>query len=105
VLAFFFPVVWMVFTAFKPESQAATMPPTFAPDLTLDRFQAVFARDMLPYLINSASASIGSTLLVLSLAIPAAYALSIRPVKNVRDPLFFLISTKFMPVAASIIPV
>ncbi|MBO0610828.1 carbohydrate ABC transporter permease [Myceligenerans salitolerans] len=105
VLAFFFPVVWMVFTAFKPESQAATLPPTFAPDLTLDRFQAVFDRGMLPYLINSASASLGSTLLVLALAIPAAYALSVRPVKNVRDPLFFLISTKFMPVAASIIPV
>lgn len=105
VLAFFFPVVWMVFTAFKPESQAATLPPTFTPDLTIDRFQAVFARDMLPYLINSASASIGSTLLVLALSTPAAYALSIRPVKNVRDPLFFLISTKFMPVAASIIPV
>ncbi|RPF20839.1 carbohydrate ABC transporter permease [Myceligenerans xiligouense] len=105
VLAFFFPVVWMVFTAFKPESQAATLPPTFAPDFTLDRFQAVFDRDMLPYLINSASASLGSTLLVLALAIPAAYALSVRPVKNVRDPLFFLISTKFMPVAASIIPV
>lgn len=105
VLAFFFPVVWMVFTAFKPENQAATLPPTFAPDLTLDRFQAVFDRGMLPYLINSASASLGSTLLVLALAVPAAYALSIRPVKNVRDPLFFLISTKFMPVAASIIPV
>ncbi|MBL0886583.1 carbohydrate ABC transporter permease [Myceligenerans indicum] len=105
VLAFFFPVVWMVFTAFKPESQAATLPPTFAPDFTIDRFQAAFDRDMVPYLINSASASIGSTLLVLALAVPAAYALSIRPVKNVRDPLFFLISTKFMPVAASIIPV
>lgn len=105
VLAFFFPVLWMVFTAFKPESQAATLPPTFAPDLTLDRFAAVFERGMMPYLINSASASIGSTLLVLALAIPAAYALSIRPVRNVRDPLFFLISTKFMPVAASIIPV
>ncbi|GAB4086097.1 carbohydrate ABC transporter permease [Myceligenerans cantabricum] len=105
VLVFFFPVVWMVFTAFKPESQAATLPPTFAPDFTLDRFQAAFDRDMMPYLINSASASLGSTILVLALAVPAAYALSVRPVKNVRDPLFFLISTKFMPVAASIIPV
>ncbi|MGW2091054.1 carbohydrate ABC transporter permease [Promicromonospora sukumoe] len=105
VLMFFFPVAWMVFTAFKPEHQAATMPPTFTPDFTLDRFDAVFARDMLPYLINSFSASLGSTLLVLALAIPAAYALSIRPVTNVRDALFFFISTRFMPVAASIIPV
>lgn len=105
VLAFFFPVAWMVFTAFKPEHQAATMPPTFAPDFTLDRFDAVFNRDMLPYLVNSLSASVGSTLLVLVLAVPAAYALSIRPIVNVRDALFFFISTRFMPVAASIIPV
>jgi sorbitol/mannitol transport system permease protein len=105
VLIFFFPVAWMVFTAFKPEHQAATMPPTFAPGLTLDGFQAVFDRGMLPYLLNSFSASLGSTLLVLALAIPAAYALSIRPIVRVRDALFFFISTRFMPVAASIIPV
>ena len=105
VLAFFFPVVWMVFTAFKPESQAATLPPTFWPDFTTERFAAAFSRDMIPPLINSASASLGSTLLVLVLAVPAAYALSVRPIKNVRDALFFLISTKFMPIAASIIPV
>lgn len=105
VLIFFFPVAWMVLTAFKPERQAATNPPTFFADFTLDQFAAVFDRDMLPYLVNSFSASVGSTILVLGLAIPAAYALSIRPIRNVRDALFFFISTRFMPVAASIIPV
>ena len=39
------------------------------------------------------------------LAIPAAYALSVRPIIRWQDGLFFFISTKFMPVAASIIPV
>lgn len=105
VLIFFFPVAWMVLTAFKPERQAATSPPTFFADFTLDQFAAVFDRDMLPYLVNSFSASVGSTILVLGLAIPAAYALSIRPIRKVRDALFFFISTRFMPVAASIIPV
>ena len=39
------------------------------------------------------------------LAIPAAYALSVRPIGRWQDGLFFSISTKFLPVAASIIPV
>jgi sorbitol/mannitol transport system permease protein len=41
---------------------------------------------------------------VLVLAIPAAYALSIYPVKKWRDVLFFFISTKFLPLVASILP-
>jgi sorbitol/mannitol transport system permease protein len=45
-----------------------------------------------------------STLIVLALAIPAAYALAIKPVVKWRDVLFFFISTKFLPVVASILP-
>ena len=46
-----------------------------------------------------------STLIVLALAIPAAYALAVRPVKKWRDVLFFFISTKFLPVVAAILPI
>jgi sorbitol/mannitol transport system permease protein len=46
-----------------------------------------------------------STAIVLVLAIPAAYALAIRPVAKWRDVLFFFISTKFLPVVASILPI
>ena len=105
VLVFFFPVAWMVFTAFKPENVAATSPPTFMFEFTTEQFAKVFSRDMIPYLLNSLTASVTSTLIVLVLAIPAAYALSVRPIIKVRDALFFFISTKFMPLAASIIPV
>jgi sorbitol/mannitol transport system permease protein len=45
-----------------------------------------------------------STLLVLLLALPAAYALSIRPVPKWRDVLFFFISTKMLPIVGAIIP-
>src|SRR5439155_23326192 len=54
---------------------------------------------------NSAVIVIVSTLIVLTLAIPAAYALAIRPVPKWRDVLFFFISTKFLPVVAAILPV
>ena len=41
---------------------------------------------------------------MLLLAIPAAYALSIYPIKGWRDVLFFFISTKFLPIVAAILP-
>lgn len=102
---FFFPVAWMVFTSFKSEGDAASIPPQFWVPLTLEQYDAVFARGMASYLLNSAMASIGSTTIVLLLAIPAAYALSIRPIRKVQDVLFFFISTRFLPAAASILPV
>ena len=104
-LLFFFPVAWMVLTSFKTEAAAAANPPTLFSALTLDQYTAVFDRGMGPYLLNSLMASVGSTLIVLVLAIPGAYALSVRPIKRVQDVLFFFISTRFLPAAASIIPV
>ena len=49
--------------------------------------------------INSPTASVLSTLLVLVLAIPAAYALSIKPVRKWTDVMFFFLSTKLLPIA------
>lgn len=102
---FFFPVAWMVFTSFKSESAASSSPPSLITPLSFDRYAEVFSRGMDSYLINSLTASVSSTLIVLLLAIPAAYALSVRPIKKVQDVLFFFISTRFLPAAASILPV
>jgi sorbitol/mannitol transport system permease protein len=102
-IAFFLPVLWMVITAFKPESAAETWPPKFVFSPTLAQFRLVFS-GMGPYLEHSALATIGSTILVLVLAVPAAYALAIRPVKHWRDGLFFFISTKMLPIVAAIGP-
>ncbi|GAB2507539.1 carbohydrate ABC transporter permease [Paramicrobacterium agarici] len=101
----FFPIAWMVFTAFKTEKAAATNPPTFITQLTLENFEAVFDRGFLVYLTNSFTASVVSTLIVMVLAIPAAYGLSVRPLIRSTDALFFFISTKFMPLAAIVIPI
>ena len=104
VFVFFFPVLWMWLEAFKTEPQAASSPPTIFFVPTLLEFQTVMAGDFPPFFINSAIASLGSTLLVLVLGLPAAYALAIRPVKRTQDVLFFFISTRFLPFAASLVP-
>ena len=103
-IVFFFPVLWMALEGLKTEVQAASIPPTILFMPTLSAIQEVLSRDFPPYLINSATATLGSTLLVLVLGLPAAYALSIRPVKRTRDVLFFFISTRFLPFAASLVP-
>jgi sorbitol/mannitol transport system permease protein len=105
VFLFFFPVLWMVVTSFKTEGQAASFPPEFFFTPTFDRYAEVFERGMGLYLLNSLFVSVLSTVVVMLLAIPAAYALSVRPIGRWQDGLFFFISTKFLPVAASIIPV
>ncbi|MFI9080245.1 carbohydrate ABC transporter permease [Streptomyces sioyaensis] len=104
-IVFFFPVLWMVLTAFKPESAAYTRTPHFVFSPTLAQFRAVFSRGIGPYLANSALASVISTVLALVMAAPAAYALSVRPVKKWRNALFFFIATKMLPVVAAIIPI
>ena len=81
------------------------MPPTFLTELSFDRFAEVLDRGFGIYLTNSFTASVMSTVIVMFLAIPAAYALSIRPIIRSTDALFFFISTRVMPIAAAIIPI
>ncbi|WBB67980.1 carbohydrate ABC transporter permease [Micromonospora sp. WMMD812] len=104
-LLFFLPVLWMVLTGFKREVDAASNPPSWVFPPVLDGYRQVFDRDITPYLLNSLMASLLSTLLVLLLATPAAYALSIRPVTKWRDVLFFFISTKMLPAVAALLPI
>ncbi|HPF81314.1 carbohydrate ABC transporter permease [Nostocoides australiense] len=104
-LLFVSPVLWMILTSFHSETDAAKNPPAFGAPLTLDGYRSFFDAGPWPPLINSVMASVVSTLLVLLLAFPAAYALSIRPVKKWSDVLFFLLSTKFLPVVAGLLPI
>ena len=107
-LVFFFPVFWMVLSSFKEEQDANTSPKLlFSP--TLDRYNDVAesTAGLLSFreaFMNSFWIVVVSTVVVLVLAIPAAYALAIRPVPKWRDVLFFFISTKFLPVVAGILP-
>ncbi|MFD9210621.1 carbohydrate ABC transporter permease [Streptomyces sioyaensis] len=107
-LLFFVPVAWMVLTSFHSETDAATNPPSLGAPLTLHGYREFFGAGSgispWPPLLNSLTASVVSTLLVLALAVPAAYALSIKPVRKWRDVLFFFLSTKMLPLVAALLP-
>nr|WP_069166398.1 carbohydrate ABC transporter permease [Nocardia altamirensis] len=103
-IGFFFPVLWMVLTAFKQEGDAYTDPPKLIFTPTLDQFSAVLDSGIGTTLLNSTFATAMSTILVLLLGLPAAFALSLRPVRRTQDALFFFIGTKMLPVVAAIVP-
>jgi polyol transport system permease protein len=109
-LILFFPVLWMVLTAFKPESSAYTNPPKFIFHPTLTEFSQVFSTGngaggaATPF-EHSLFVTLVTVGLVLLLGIPAAYALSIRAVKRWRDVLFFFLATKMLPYVAAIVPI
>jgi sorbitol/mannitol transport system permease protein len=104
-IAFFFPIFWMVLTSFKQETDAYTTTPRIIFEPTLEQYEGVFAAGVGPYLVNSVIATVFSTLFVLLLGIPAAFAVSLRPVKKTQDVLFFFISTKMLPLVAVIVPI
>jgi sorbitol/mannitol transport system permease protein len=106
-ILFVIPVLYMVLTSFHSEADASTNPPDITAPLTLDSYRAFFSggASPWPYLANSLTASVLATVLVLVLAIPAAYALSIRRVRKWTDVMFFFLSTKMLPVVAGLLPV
>jgi sorbitol/mannitol transport system permease protein len=105
---FVFPVFYMVLTSLHSESNASTNPPSFFAPLTLQGYKEFFGASSgaspWPPLINSATASIISTILVILLAIPAAYALSVKPITKWTDAMFFFLSTKMLPAVAGLLP-
>ncbi|GAA0917849.1 MULTISPECIES: carbohydrate ABC transporter permease [Streptomyces violaceusniger group] len=108
-IVFVLPVLWMLLTSFHSEADAATNPPSLTASLTLDGYKEFFGSgggaSPWPSLLNSMGTSLFSTGFVLLLALPAAYALSIRRVRKWTDVMFFFLSTKMLPVVAGLLPV
>src|SRR6266568_6404367 len=105
VFLLIFPVLWMVLTGLKTEIAAITIPPTLFFQPTLDQFRLAIDGGFGAYLFNSATAALISTALAMILGIPAAYAMVFQMRKNRSDDmLFFVLSTRFMPFAAILVP-
>jgi sorbitol/mannitol transport system permease protein len=105
-LLLFFPLGWLLLTAFKTELQAIEVPPLFFFPPTLENFHEVQERsDYLLYAKNSVITSIVSTLLGLAIAAPAAYSMAFFRSKRTRDILMWMLSTKMMPAVGALVPI
>lgn len=117
----FFPVIYLVATSLKTEAAAVVLPPTFIPlpgvnaaptemppftfAPTFEEYQTILDRGFGPFFGRSLVAVVGSTIVVLILAVPGAYALAFRMIRGWQDTLFFFISTKFLPPVGIIVPI
>ncbi len=103
----FFPILWTVLTSFKTEADAIASPPKFLFfDWTLENYATV--QDRSPYVrhfLNSIAIALGSTLLGLAVAVPAAWSMAFQPARRTRDVLMWMLSTKMMPAVGVLIPI
>lgn len=105
-LLLFFPLGWLILTAFKTELQAISVPPLFFFPPTLENFHEVQERsDYLLYAKNSVITSVVSTLLGLAIAAPSAYSMAFFKSKHTKDLLMWMLSTKMMPAVGALVPI
>ncbi|MBW8637926.1 carbohydrate ABC transporter permease [Hoeflea sp. WL0058] len=106
-LAIFFPILWTVLTSFKTEAEAIASPPSFLFfDWTLENYGEVQERsDYFRHFMNSVVISLGSTLLGLLIAIPAAWSMAFVPARRTKDVLMWMLSTKMLPPVGVLIPI
>jgi multiple sugar transport system permease protein len=104
-----FPFYMMVTTALKNDTDIFAWPPVwiFHPDLEnfSKAFFVVGGRSALSFLLNSVIVTSVSTALALLLGSMAAYGLARFQFRGNRDIAFFILSTRFAPPVAFVIPV
>lgn len=105
-LLIFFPILWTILTSFKTEGEAIAFPPHIIPNWTLENFVEVQNRaNYFGHFFNSVVISVGSTLLCLLVAVPAAWSMAFSPTKRTRDVLMWMLSTKMMPAVGVLVPI
>ena len=115
-LAYFFPVLWIILTAFKTHHDALAIPPVWFFTPTLENFVAVFSRaysagaaavdtGFAGFFFNSIFISGTSVLIALVVGTLAAYGFSRFPLKGNDTYLFIILSTRMMPAIVVIIPI
>lgn len=108
VLALFVvvPVVWMTFSAFKPEKEIISWPPTFFPHiLTGQNFVDVQKRiNILRYMLNSAIYAGGTTLLAVIVNSMAGYAYAFFDFKGKSGLFLLTLATMMVPFQVIMVP-
>lgn len=106
-LLIFFPILWTFLTSFKTEADAVSIPPQFLFfDWTTENYVEVWERtDYLRHFSNSVVISLGSTLIGLLIAVPAAWAMAFTPTPRTRGVLMWMLSTKMLPAVGVLVPI
>jgi multiple sugar transport system permease protein len=106
LLAWVFPIVWSVMNSLKTERDVLAYPPKFLFAPTLDAYRDVLfgSGSILPNLLSSFIIAIGTTIVTMIMAVPAAYALARLRVPGKRFAGFYVLATQMLPPVGIIIP-
>ncbi|MCR8550166.1 carbohydrate ABC transporter permease [Salipiger sp. P9] len=106
-IAIFFPILWIVILSFKSEGDAIRTPlEVLRAQWTLESYTTVQERsNYLRHFWNSVVLSVGSTLIGLIIAVPAAWAMAFVPGKRTKDVLMWMLSTKMLPPVGVLVPI
>ena len=100
------PVIWFLSIGLRPRTEIITPTPIYIPTLSLDAWHMIWEDwPMAKYLRNSVLAILGSVLIDLVLAIPAAYSLARFKYKGRDDIGFYILSTRMMAPAIVAVPI
>ena len=107
IFIFFFPILWIVFSSLKPQSELFTFPLSFLPvNPTLENYFASFrSGNFARYFFNSTFVAVNSTIITVLINTMAGYALSKYYFKG-RDLIFFImIATLMIPLQVILVPI
>ena len=100
------PVLWFLSIGLRPRTEIITPTPIYIPTLSLDAWHMIWEDwPMAKYLRNAVLAILGSVLIDLVLAIPAAYSLARFTYKGRDDIGFYILSTRMMAPAIVAVPI
>jgi multiple sugar transport system permease protein len=113
---YFFPVLWIILTAFKSMNDVLAVPAKFIFTPTLENFYGVFSRpfsagaDSQPtnfdlYFFNSIFIAGSSVFFALVIGTLAAFGFSRYPLKGNDTYLFIILTTRMLPAIVVIIPI
>jgi multiple sugar transport system permease protein len=106
LVAWAFPIVWSLLNSLKTEQDVLAYPPKlfFKPTLGAYRDVLFGSSSILPNLISSCIISVGTTIVTMVLAVPAAYALARLRFRGKRLAGFYVLATQMLPPVGIIIP-
>ena len=106
-LVIFFPILWSVVLSFKTEGDAIRTPLEVLSSVwTLESYAVVQDRsDYFKHFTNSVIIALGSTLLGILVAVPAAWSMAFVPSKRTRGILMWMLSTKMLPAVGVLYPI
>ena len=106
-MVIFFPILWIVVLSFKSEGDAIKTPlQVLTSAWTIESYAVVQDRsDYFKHFFNSVIVSVGSTLLGILVAVPAAWSMAFVPSKRTRGILMWMLSTKMLPAVGVLYPI